>query len=49
MVFKYDLLKINKYFSDNSYAYIMPRRRSVDIDTLEDFRYIEFLLRYKND
>jgi N-acylneuraminate cytidylyltransferase/CMP-N,N'-diacetyllegionaminic acid synthase len=47
-VFNYELIKHNLYYSDNSYAYIMPRHRSVDIDTLEDFQYAEFLMRQKN-
>ena len=42
-VFNYELIKHNLYYSDNSYAHIMPRHRSVDIDTLEDFKYAEFL------
>lgn len=29
---------------EKQYAYIMPRSRSIDIDTLEDFEYCEFLL-----
>ena len=48
-VFNYELIKQNLYYSDNSYAYIMPRHRSVDIDTLEDFQYAEFLMSKKND
>jgi len=48
-VFNYELIKQNLYYSDNSYAYIMPRSRSVDVDTLEDFQYAEFLMRQKND
>lgn len=44
-VFDYELIKQGKYYSDNSYAYIMPRFRSVDVDTIEDFKYIEFLMR----
>jgi CMP-N,N'-diacetyllegionaminic acid synthase len=48
-VFSLDLIKRYSYFSGNSYAYIMPRHRSVDIDTLEDFQYAEFLMRQKND
>ena len=42
-VFNYELIRNNLYYSDNSYAHIMPRHRSVDIDTLEDFKYAEFL------
>lgn len=48
-VFSTKLLKDGKYFSENSYAYIMPRNRSVDIDTPEDFEYAEFLLNRKNE
>jgi N-acylneuraminate cytidylyltransferase/CMP-N,N'-diacetyllegionaminic acid synthase len=44
-VFRTNLLRSRKYYTSNSYAYIMPRDRSVDIDTLEDFEYAEFLLR----
>ncbi len=31
-------------YREDSYAYIMPKERSVDIDTEFDFRYVEFLL-----
>lgn len=48
-VLSYELIKHNSYYGDNSYAYIMPRHRSVDIDTLEDFQYAEFLMSQKND
>ncbi|RXI36123.1 N-acylneuraminate cytidylyltransferase [Malaciobacter mytili] len=44
-VFNYNLIKENKYYSDNSYAYIMSRNSSVDIDFIEDFEYAEFLLK----
>ncbi|WP_375724886.1 acylneuraminate cytidylyltransferase family protein [Arcobacter sp. KX21116] len=44
-VFKYELIKKNTYFSNNSYPYIMPRSRSIDIDTIEDFKYVEFLMK----
>jgi CMP-N-acetylneuraminic acid synthetase len=27
----------------------MPRSRSIDVDTLEDFKYAEFLIGQKND
>jgi len=43
-IFKTNLLKQRKYFSRNSFAYIMPRIRSIDIDTIEDFRYAEYIL-----
>ncbi|MEN5386584.1 acylneuraminate cytidylyltransferase family protein [Aliarcobacter skirrowii] len=48
-VFDYKLIKQEKYYSENSYAYIMPRLRSVDVDTIEDFKYIEFLMKGSND
>jgi len=48
-VFNYDLIKRNKYYSEKSYAYIMPRFRSVDVDTIEDFKYIEFLMKGVNE
>ena len=43
-VFKTAMIRGRKYYSENSYAYIMPRNRSVDIDILDDFEYAEFLL-----
>lgn len=43
-VFKYSLICQKKYYSEKSFAYIMPRNRSVDIDTIEDFEYAEFLI-----
>jgi CMP-N,N'-diacetyllegionaminic acid synthase len=32
------------FFGNQTYAYIMPRERSIDIDTRYDFRFAEFLL-----
>ena len=43
-VFNYSLLCKGKYYSENSYAYIMPRERSIDIDYIEDFEYAEFII-----
>lgn len=43
-VFKVELLKKREYYSDCSYPYLMPINRSVDIDTIDDFLYAEFLL-----
>lgn len=44
-VFKYSLLKEkNSYYSDKTYAYVMPPERSVDIDTELDFKFAEFLI-----
>jgi len=44
-IFKYDLIKSKRFYTDKSYAYIMPKNRSVDIDTLDDFEYAEFLMK----
>lgn len=44
-VFKQSLLKNRSYSSEKTYAYVMPRSRSVDIDTLEDFQYASFLMK----
>jgi CMP-N,N'-diacetyllegionaminic acid synthase len=46
-IFSYDLIKSGGYYSDNTYPFLMPRTRSVDVDTLEDFEYIEFLMEKK--
>lgn len=43
-VFRTEVVRAGKYYTDKSFAYVMPRSRSVDIDTLDDFRYAEFLL-----
>ncbi|MDV6236872.1 acylneuraminate cytidylyltransferase family protein [Leptospira ellisii] len=43
-VFKADMVRKRRLYSDRSYAYLMPRSRSVDIDTLEDFEYAEYLM-----
>lgn len=47
-VFKYSLIKSRQYYSENSFAFIMPKNRSVDIDYIDDFEYAEFLLRKRN-
>ncbi len=44
-VFKYFLLKeLRNYSTDKTFPYVMPARRSIDIDTLEDFELAEFFL-----
>jgi CMP-N,N'-diacetyllegionaminic acid synthase len=43
-IFKKDILRKGIYYTDNSYAYVMPRNRSIDIDTQEDFELAEFYL-----
>lgn len=37
---------IGELYGKRSYAYVMPRERSIDIDTADDFLYAEFLLGY---
>lgn len=46
-VFKCSLIEERSYYSEHSYAYIMDRNRSIDIDTIEDFKHVEFLMRGK--
>lgn len=47
-VFRTEMIRQRKYYTDKSYAYVMPRNRSVDIDFIEDFEYAEFLLKRKH-
>lgn len=48
-VFKVSLLKMQMYTSEQTYAYVMPRTRSVDIDTIDDFNYAEYLMGNSNE
>ena len=41
---KSSLIQSGKIADETTKAYLMPREKSVDIDTIEDFRYAEFLL-----
>lgn len=43
-VFKSELIRSGQYYSNETYPYIMPRARSIDIDTQEDFEYAFFLM-----
>lgn len=43
-VLKKKLLRMETYYTANSYGYIMNRNQSVDIDTLDDFEYAQFLI-----
>lgn len=43
-IFKRDVINSGQYYTANSYAYRMDRNRSVDIDTIEDFEYVMFLM-----
>lgn len=45
-IFQFSLLKEkHTYYSDKTYAYIMPTERAVDIDTEQDFDFAEYLVR----
>jgi N-acylneuraminate cytidylyltransferase/CMP-N,N'-diacetyllegionaminic acid synthase len=44
-VLKYSLVKEkHTYYSNNTFAYVMPQERSVDIDCEIDFKFAEFLM-----
>lgn len=43
-VFRTDLIKRRTYYSEKTYAFLMPRERSVDIDDLQDFMLAKFYL-----
>lgn len=48
-VAKIDSLKKTKNFiNDSTLSYIMPNESSIDIDTMQDFKVCEFLLKDKN-
>lgn len=44
-VFSLALIMQKKYYNDKSFAYLMPRVRSVDIDDADDFDYAQYLMR----
>ena len=44
-VFDFEMIESGRYYTDNTFAYIMPRERSVDIDTIDDFKYVEYLMK----
>ena len=48
-VFSTEMIRQKKYYTDKSYAYIMPRERSIDIDFIDDFKYAEFLMSNSKD
>lgn len=47
-IFNKTIIEQRRYYTDNSYGYIMPRNRSIDIDTIDDFLYAEYLLKLRN-
>lgn len=47
-ILDYKLLKEERtYYCENTVPYIMSRKESVDIDTIDDFEYAEFLMRHE--
>ena len=47
-VFKTENLRLTRrYYTEQTYPYIMPRKRSIDIDDLLDFEWAEHLLKKK--
>tara|TARA_X000000368_G_C22938346_1_gene670925 strand:- start:160 stop:849 length:690 start_codon:yes stop_codon:yes gene_type:complete len=49
-VFRLELLRdTRQYYHDKTYAYIMPRIRSVDIDEPIDFEWAEFLIQKQGE
>lgn len=47
-IFKKDIIVQGKYYTDNSYALLMPKERSIDIDSLQDFLIAQFIYQNKN-
>jgi hypothetical protein len=43
-VFNKDFLFTTKDYNKDCYAYVMDRKHSIDIDTIDDFLYAEFLM-----
>lgn len=42
------LLREKTFLTSSTLGYVMPKSRSLDIDTVEDFKYLEFLLSEEN-
>ena len=42
------LLEQRDFMGPNTLGYIMPPERSVDVDTLQDWRWVEFLIEHEN-
>lgn len=39
------LIKSNTIYTKNSFIYLMPEERSIDIDNLNDFHFVEYLMK----
>lgn len=48
-IFSKKTLETQNYYSENTFAYIMDKKNSIDVDTIDDFEYAEFLLKKRND
>lgn len=48
-ILDYGLLKSKRtYYAEDTLGYIMPKKKSIDIDTIDDFEYAEYLInKYK--
>lgn len=47
-ILDYQLLKRERtYYTDDTVGYVMAKKKSVDIDTMDDFEYAEYLLEQK--
>lgn len=44
-IFRTNILLQSRYYTQKSYAYLMEKKCSVDIDSLEDFEYAEWLMK----
>lgn len=48
-ILDYRLLKEKRtYYSNNTVGFLMEKTESIDIDTLEDFKYAEYLIKNRN-
>jgi CMP-N,N'-diacetyllegionaminic acid synthase len=43
------ILQQRTFFPENTYAYVMPRERSIDIDTLLDLQLAEYILQVQHE
>ena len=48
-VLKPEMIYKKDFYSENTFAYVMPKDRSVDIDILIDFEIAEFLLKKRDE
>jgi CMP-N,N'-diacetyllegionaminic acid synthase len=43
-IYKKEILLSGKYYTKNSYAYVMEKKCSIDIDDMDDFEYCQYLM-----